>query len=212
MDKRALSHRLQQLRRIHTWQLVIILFFGLLVSATLLRLNNLNMVELRQAVISADEKLDSEATKAALVDLQRYVSSHMNTSLSPGVYLEKAYARDRDAAIASASSTSNPQSAAYQAASIECRARFQGGTESFRSDYVQCVIERVKALSPGADASSITLPRANQYRYNFVSPLLSFDLAGFAVLVCVFITGVIVVRILAVIVLRMLLKRRFNQV
>ncbi len=209
---RVLKGRLKSLQRIKTWQLLIVLFFSLILAATLLRFNNLGMIDRRQAVIDADKKGDRVATKQALVDLQRYVSSHMNTSLGSGVYLENAYQIDRAAAIAAATEASNPNSAVYQQASIECRSRFVGGVASFRNDYVRCVIDRVSSLSADSQAAqSANLPRLDSYKYNFASPVLSFDLAGFAVLFCLFVTGVIVVRILALIALRFLLRQRYRE-
>lgn len=157
----------------------------------------------------ADESADKQAITKALVDLQRYVSAHMNTGLGGGVYLEKSYARDRAAALNQAANATNPNSAAYNQAALDCRSRFQGGANSFRSDYVQCVVERVAALGEGTDAvSSLLLPRADSYKYNFSSPLLSFDLAGLFVALSLLLTGITVLRLVAIITLHQLLKRR----
>ena len=194
-----------------TWQLLVILLLGLLVAATFLRLNNLGMVDRRQAVITADEKGDDEAVKKALVELQRHVSSHMNTSLEKGVYRVKAYERDRDAAITAASSATNPQSEVYKQASVECRARFQGGVDSFRNDYVTCVLERVSALQSSSDPTAgANLPIADNYRYDYVSPLWTPDLAGLTVLFCVLVTGVIIFRLMTLGVLHLMLRRRYR--
>lgn len=212
MDKRNLRRWLKRLQLLKTWQLVVLLLLASLVAATFLRLNNLGMVERREAVLAADQKGDDKAVKAALVDLQHYVSSHMNTDLGKGVYLVKSYERDRAAALESATGSTNPNSAVYQQASVECRSRFVGGVESFRNDYVQCVIERVKSLGGGEDTSQLNLPRADLYRFDFRSPLISFDPAGLAVLVCLFILSVIVLRWLAFVVLRTLLRFRYRSV
>lgn len=209
-DRRQLKYRLQRLRQVKTWQLLVILFLMTLVAATLLRLNNLGMVERREAVIAADKNGDTQKTREALIELQRYVSGHMNTDLGNGVYLETAYARDRDAAITAASDSSNPNSAVYQQAAIDCRARFQGGAESFRNDYVACVAERVGTLSQGQAASALKLPPVDNYRFDYVSPLLSFDLAGLAVVICGLIVFVIVTRLITLGVLRALLKHRYQ--
>ena len=202
---------LRRLNMLKTWQLVVILLLGLLVSATFLRLNNLGMVEHRKAVISADEKGDDEAVKAALVDLQHYVSSHMNTSLEKGVYRVKAYERARDAAVEAATNASNPQSEAYKQASVECRSRFQGGVESFRNDYVSCVLERVSALSSASDPqTAVSLPQADTFRYDYVSPVWTPDLAGLSLLFCAVVTGVILVRLLALAFLHLMLRRHYQ--
>jgi hypothetical protein len=210
-EKRQLRHRLWQLRLVKTWQLLVILILLIVVASTFLRLNNLGMVERRNAVIAADKRGDDEAVFRALVDLQHYVSSHMNTSLGKGVYLEHKYNRDRDAALKAATISSNPNSPVYQQASIECRARWQGGVESFRNDYVQCVIEKVSGLSAGK-AAVLKLPRADMYRYSFVSPLWTPDFAGYTLLLCVAVTLVIVGRLVALGMLRLLLRHRYKNV
>jgi hypothetical protein len=163
--------------------------------------------------MQADKLADKEATKQGLIELQRYVSAHMNTSLGNGFYLEHQYNRDKEAALTAATSTTNPNSAVYQQASIECRNRFQGGVASFRNDYVACVAERVRALSPSTDPSvGLKLPKAESYYYNFASPLWSPDLAGIMVLFCLIVTSVILLRAIAAVVLRVVLKHRFKTI
>lgn len=210
-DKARYRRWLRRVRSLKTWQLVILLLLGILLSASLLRLNNLGMTERRSAVLAADQAGDKEKLRAAVVELQRYVSRHMNTDLQDGFYLSKSYERDRDAALAAAGAQTNPNSAVYQQASVECRSRFQGGRDSFRSDYVQCVIDRVSALSPqaGQDASR-NLPRADSYKISFSSPLWSLDLAGLAVAFCVLVTLVILGRFALAVLLRLLLRRHYH--
>ncbi len=212
-DKATYRRILRKVRRLKTWQLIIILFLGVILSATLLRLNNLQMVERRTAVIAADEKGDPEAIRSAVIELQRYVTGHMNTSLGNGFFLSRTYERDRDAALAAANQSTNPNSAVYQQASIDCRSRFHGGRESFRNDYVQCVIERVSAMSPQTDVEqTLALPKADAYKINFSSPFWSPDLAGLAVAFCVLVTLVILGRALLTLGLRMLLRRHYRSI
>lgn len=210
-DKRTLRKRLWQLRRIKTWQLLIILLLMVFVAATFLRLNNLGMVERRDVVLEADRRGDKDAIERSLVALQHYVSAHMNTSLQGGFYLEHEYERDRNAALEAATEAQNPNSSTYQQASVECQSRFQGGIESFRNDYVQCVIARVAELGQGEDAmAGLQLPRADMYHYNFASPLWSPDFAGIFVLICVAIVVIILARLVTMLVLRILLKFHFR--
>lgn len=215
LDKRKIHHYLRIVQSLKTWQLVIILLLMIFVSATLLRINNLGMLERRQAVIEADKSGDEEKTLQALHELRKYVNSHMNTSLGRGVYLEQSYVKARDAAIeeAAKATATNPNSAAYEQASMECRSRFAGGTESFRNDYVQCVIDRVGSLTQGQDPTTgINLPKVDTYRYNFVSPVWSPDLAGFSVLFTLLIALAIVLRIAIVAAIKALLKRRHSSI
>ncbi|HEX6258993.1 MAG TPA: hypothetical protein VFZ48_05935 [Candidatus Saccharimonadales bacterium] len=212
-NKKMLARQLWLLKRVKTWQLVIIFIIAAFLSATFLRLNNLGMIERREAVIEADKRGDERAIIRSLGALQEYVSSHMNTDLQNGVYLQYSYERARDKVLDNASNASNPNSKVYQRASVECRARWQGGVDSFRNDYVQCVIDRVKSLREGQDAlSSLHLPRADMYRHVFISPLWTPDFAGFSVLFCLLILLLIAFRLVAAAVLRILLHRRYQGV
>jgi len=176
-------------------------------------MNNLGMVERRTAVLQADEKGDKEAIHSSLIELQRYISHHMNTGLNGGLYLSHSYERDRATALEAAGSASNPNSAVYQQASVECRSRFQGGVASFRNDYVQCVVEKVSALSSAQDPTAgIHLPVVSNYRYDFASPVWALDLAGFVVALGALIIAVIVARLVGILVLHLLLRRRYNSV
>ena len=213
LDKAKYRRALRRVQLLKTWQLIVLLLLGILLSATFLRLNNLEMVERRSAVIVADEKGDKTAIHTTVVDLQRYVSRHMNTNLGNGFYLAKTYERDRDAALASANQSTNPNSSVYQQASIECRDRFQGGRDSFRNDYVQCVVDRVSALSPQTNAeTALNLPRADVYKINFSSPLWTADLAGLSVAFCLLITLVIVGRLVLIGVLRLMLQKHYRSI
>lgn len=210
-NKRHIRQWLDRVRALHTWQLIVLLLLGMLVSATLLRLNNLGMVERRTAVITADENGDRETLRQTVVELQGYVSHHMNASLGNGFFLSKTYERDRDAALTAAGDSTNPNSSVYQQASIECRSRFQGGRESFRTDYVQCVIDQVSTLGAQTDAEpALKLPKADAYKVNFSSPFWTPDLAGFAVAFCALVTLVIAGRMLLLVALRWMLRQHYR--
>ncbi len=204
-NKRQLKRLLYWLKRAKTWQLLLVVVLLLFIAATFLRLNNIGMIERRNAVYEADKQGDAVVIRQKLVELQKYVSSHMNTSLGKGIYLKESYARDKEAAIAAVANAQNPQSEVYQKASIECRARFQGGTNSFRNDYVTCVQEAVANL-PTDDQTAAFLPDPASYHYNFSSPLVSFDIAGITTVIILLLTGVIVARLILLISIRLLLK------
>jgi hypothetical protein len=213
-NKKAQYRRaLSAVHRLKNWQLIIILLLGVLLSASLLRLNNLGMVERRSAVIAADESGDPQRLQASVVELQNYISHHMNTSLDNGFYLTKSYERDRDVALQNAGSATNPNSAVYQQASVECRSRVPGGRESFRNDYVTCVIERVASLSPQTNAEqSLNLPKPEAYKINFASPVWSPDLAGLSVAFCILVTLVIFGRLVLLLILRLLLRQHYRSI
>lgn len=209
--RERLRRRLKHLRAVKTWQLVVLLLLSVVVSATFLRLNSLAMSELRKAVVAADQKGDTAATTAAIDALGKYVTSHMNTSLGDGFYLTASYERAREAAVQAAADTTNPDSALYQKASVECQSA--SARAAYGGYYVPCVLAKVKELgNSSALTSELQLPRSELYKVNFVSPLWSPDAAGISVTISLLILLIIIGRITGVIVLKFLIKRRFKTI
>ena len=195
-----MHHWLTVLNRIKTWQFIVLLVLFGAVASFLLRQNNLQMVELRAAVMKADEDPAGD-TKKALTNLQKYVAAHMNTDLGNGVYLQQTYQRAYTATLQAAANTTNPNSALYTKVELECRAIYNR-THSFPA-YTQCADDKLQQLAPGQDAlASVKTPNVALYHYNFISPLISFDPAGMFVLV----TGVIGICLLFRLMAYMLLK------
>jgi len=206
------THIVRGMGALRTWQLLLLLVPLLFVSATLLRMNNLGMVERRDAVLNADKAGDTDIIQRSLADLQRYVSGHMNTDMGNGLYLQYSYDRAYDAALSAASEGTNPNSAVYQQASVDCRSRFVGGVESFRNDYVQCVLQRVETLSPDADATGrANLPEADNYRFDYISPVWSLDFAGLFVALSALVVLLIVIKIISYGIFRVLVRRYYKR-
>lgn len=203
VDKKQISRNLKQLRHIKTWQLLILLILAGFISATFLRLNNIGMIERRNAVSAADSVGDERITQARLYDLQRYVSAHMNTDMGKGIYLETSYKRDVQAAYTKASGTSNGN--IYKKAQEVCAPRYT----SWSPAYVQCTVTELSKY-PSADA--LVLPKANIYLHSYVSPLWSPDFAGWSLVVCCVILLIIIARITSVAILRSLLRRRYKSI
>jgi hypothetical protein len=206
-SKRRLQYWLRALRRVKTWQLCVILIPLLFVAATFLRLNNLGMIERRDAVLAADKSGDKVKLQSSLIELQHYVSHHMNASLGQnGIGLQATYNRDYNAALAKAAQ-SGISGDIYQQANKICQA--QGG--SFNA-YVQCVSSRVASAGQGSDKlKSAYLPQPSAYQYNFISPIISLDLAGLTTVLCLIVTGVILARLLVILLLRLILRWRKYQ-
>lgn len=205
-DRFSARHLLRWLKKAKTWQLVLVLILLGFISATFLRLNNIGMIEKREAVIMADKKLNSADTKKKLTELQHYVSSHMNSSMGGGIELNETYQRDYNAAVKAAADAHNPNSDVYQKASIECRAKFRGNRESFQNDYVTCVAKAVANLPN--NSQNPDLPQKINYRYNFASPLISPDFAGFSVITTILLALFILLRLIALYSLKFIIKRR----
>ncbi len=203
-DKRQVRRNIRRLQHVKTWQLVVLLVLVGFIAATFLRLNNIGMLQRRDAVLQADKTGDPEAIKARLFDLQRYVSSHMNADMG-SIYLEDQYKRDSQQIIDGASGGENPNGNIYKKAQEVCAPRFTHYTQA----YLQCTKDYVGQYAPANDPSSVvSLPKADAYRYSFVSPLWSPDFAGLAVLVCLLILLMIFARLIGLGALRILLKMR----
>lgn len=194
MNKRKLHHTLVVLRQVKTWHLLIALVVLLAASAFFLRQNNLRMIELRNLVTGADEQ--NMDIPQALNSLQSYIATHMNTSMGDrGIYLEHSYQRAYDAAVQQAAQGGGSSAATYQQADKDCQGLFSK-TASFPA-YIQCVTDKVAASGAATDpVAAIKAPSADLYRFNFVSPAWSPDVAGFTLLATAMVAAIIVFRLL----------------
>lgn len=208
-DKKQVKYSIKQLQRVKTWQLVILLIFAIFVTLTFLRLNNIGMVERRSAVTSADEAGNSDAVISRLYDLQRYVSSHMNTDMGKGIYLQASYKRDVQKAYNVASADENPNGNIYKKAQEVCAPRFTLWSPA----YVQCTFGELSKY-PAADdlAGAVKLPPADMYLHVFASPLWTPDFAGWSLVVCIVIALVIIARTASLGVLRLMLARHYKSI
>lgn len=206
-DKRQVRQNIRRLEKVKTWQLFVLLLLALVVAATFLRLNNIGMIERRKAVMVADESGDVITIKNRLVELQRYVATHMNTDMGT-IYLEGQYKRDSEAANAAAARDSNPNGNIFKKAQEVCAPRYSH-LGSYSSQYQQCVINEInKYPSASQLTSELNLPKADVYRHSFISPLWSPDFAGFSVLVCLLILIVIIGRVISLATLKLILRMR----
>lgn len=185
-----------------TWQLVVLLVLSGFIAATFLRLNNIGMLQRREAVMQADASGDAIAIKSRLYDLQRYVTSHMNADMG-SIYLENQYKRDYQSALDSASGVTNPNGNIYRKAQDVCAPKFTSYTQA----YLQCTVDYLNQYAPAGDpAQTVKGPKADAYRFSYVSPLWTPDFAGFSVLFCLFILAVIFSRWLVILILKLMLK------
>lgn len=205
-DKRQIRRSIKQLQRVKTWQLVVLLIIASFVAATFLRLNNIGMIERRDAVYAADEAGNSDATIDRLYDLQRYVAAHMNTSLGAGIYLEASYNRDKQILLDRASADSNPNGNIYKKAQDVCRPQFS----RYSAAYVACTTSELAKYPAASELNEeVKLPQ-DLYRHAFISPIWSPDFAGWSVLVCVALALMIVIRLVSLLVLRIILHHHYK--
>lgn len=206
-DTRAIHKSIKQLQVIKTWQLVVLLVLMLFVSATFLRLNNTGMIERRNAVAHADETADEQEISSRIYDLQRYSAAHMNADT--GVfYLQKTYDRNVQDVIAQNSRVSERNKSLNAKAEAVCRPQFSG----YSTGYLQCFLAELEKQKGADTLPTVSPPNPALYRYSFISPVWSPDFAGFSVLITLVLMGVIVLRIIVLVILKLLLHHRFRQV
>ncbi len=195
-DKRSIKRELWRLEHVKTWHIVVLFLLSLFISATFLRLNNVGMVERRDAVYQADKAGDNFAIYSRLYDLQRYAADHMNANTGD-VYLDKTYTREierltkqaQDANTASSKKSAEILRQAYET----CKNRYPG----YSLSYTLCVgAEQDKIPANSIGVTKVEFPAPSLYRHSFISPLWSSDLAGWSVLVSIFLGVAIIVRML----------------
>jgi hypothetical protein len=205
-DKRQVRKTIKQLQRVKTWQLLILLILMGFLSATFLRLNNIGMIDRRDAVLTADKVGDLNVTQSRLYDLQRYVSEHVNADSGP-FYLEAQYRRDAQRIVDEASNDDNPNGNINVKAEAVCKPQYTVWSPA----YVQCFTDELAKYPPSADpAQNVVLPSTELYRHDFSGPLWSPDFAGWSILACIMIVLMILARLVSLGILRLLLKQHYR--
>jgi len=176
MDRRQLHHVWTKLRLIKPWYFLVLALLSGVIGVLALRANNEQMIKLRDAVYSADQKDGN--VQGTLQALQAYVTAHMNTNLSAGpdpVYppIQLKYTYDR-LVQAQADAVSQTNSQLYTDAQHYCEA--QDSTDFSGHNRVPCIEQYVESH----DVSLPTIPDA-LYKFDFISPTWSPDLAGWSV-------------------------------
>ena len=219
VEKQQVRTKIRRLEQIKTWQLVVLLILSGFMSATFLRLNNVGMIDRRDAVKQADVDGDETVIAKRLYDLQRFVASHMNTD--PGsVPLEHSYKRAYDRALqdfeAQIASQSNNNTVAEVRAYCDAQAQ-QGGWGRFLASadprYVQCINDKWNEYPSAENVNyHFQAPSTAPYYHTFVSPRWSPDFAGWSLVVTGIIALIIVVRFIILVILRILIKRKYQQI
>jgi hypothetical protein len=182
MNKRRLHHYGKTLRHLKPWYFLVLAVISTVICVTALRANNLHMVKLRNEVYAADK--NNGDVQGALRSLQAYVTTRMNTNLNSGnssVYppIQLKYTYDRLVQAQSAQrGETNGQ--IYTDAQHYCEQ--QNPTDFSGRNRVPCIQQYVQAHTGAAAASNIP---DSLYKFAFVSPRWSPDLAGWSMVVAV---------------------------
>jgi len=177
MNKRRLHHTWTKIRKLKPWYFLVVALMSTAVAVFALRANNQHMVQLRDTVYAADKS--NGDTETALRNLQSYVTTHMNTNLSAGnnaVYppIQLKYSSDRLVQQQS-SQTSKSNDEIYTDAQHYCEQ--QNPTDFSGRNRVPCIQQYVQSHISVTQPSSV--PDA-LYKFSFVSPRWSPDLAGWS--------------------------------
>lgn len=167
--------------------------FGVLTTAlglftVLALINNSKEAKRRYDALIAVDSAGGDV-ETALRDLRSYIYSRMNTSIgSPnGVYPPIQLKGTYDRLVAAEQQKLAGSSTIYDQAQAYCESLYPGG--QLRSSRVPCVTEYISARS--GNAEPINIPD-DQYKFDFVSPRWSPDVAGWA-LVMTIISGLVLI-------------------
>ena len=190
LNKRKLHHQFRYLKRVKARYFLITAAAFLALGIYGLRQNNFQMIKLRDAVEVADKQNGDVET--ALRELRQFVHSHMNTDLSTGntaikppIQLKHRYERLVQA------ETERVRKANEQVKKTGekiCGQKYPAG--GFNSPRVQCVAEYTRVNSE--DAREIP---SELYKFDFVSPVWSPDLAGFSLLISLIFFAAFIARV-----------------
>lgn len=179
-----------RIRPIKIWYLVVLFLACSLLCLGAARHNYQHMDSLRTAVYTADEK--NADTVTALQNLQKYVTTHMNTSLTAGssiyppIQLKFTYERLQNEA---STKYNQANAAVYTDAQKTCEQ--QNSTDFSGRNRVPC-IERY--VADHGVAPSPVIPDS-MYKFNFASPSWSPDLTGWSLVFSMVLLVAVVVRI-----------------
>ncbi len=180
MNKRHLHHFWTRFRAIKPWYFLALCLVSSVTCVFALHFNNIHMIKLRSAVFSADQ--NNKDVQTPLKALQAYVTTHMNTNLNAGknpVYppIQLKYTYER---LVKAQSDQVAQSNAtlYSAAQAYCEQ--QNPTDFSGRNRVPCIEQYVQAH----DTALTAIPDA-LYKFAFVSPKWSPDLAGWSMVLAI---------------------------
>lgn len=188
MNKRQLHHILVRLKKANYWYFLAAALLTGFVAIMALRNNNLTVIKLRQEVLQVDQQNGN--TEAALKKLRQYVYAHMNTNLasSTSVYppIQLKYRYERLAA-AEKDRISMQNGNTYNNAQTYCEKNFP---ESFfgagRLPCIQGYLDSHPNVQPIAIPDSL-------YKFDFVSPVWSADLAGLSLVLSGFLLAIFLI-------------------
>lgn len=197
MNKRKLHYLWKRLNQVSYWYFFIFFLVWAVVAVFALRQNNLTAIKLRDQVSKTDQA--NGDTEKALKNLRIYVYSHMNTDLatSSSVYppIQLKYRHERLVkAEQERVDAVNSHSNIYNDAQKYCEAT---QPQSFYgAGRLPCIQSYLDSHSSPPIAKPSIIPDA-EYKFNFISPTWSPDLAGWSMVLAIVGFGVFILSFLA---------------
>lgn len=190
-DKRHLHHVWRRLKPINAWVLLGLAVLFAAIGVYAMRQNNLVSLRLRDEVTKADEQNGDVETP--LRALREHIYSHMNADLSSGGGLQQPvqlkYRYDRLVA-AEKARVESANGNIYTQAQAECEKQFPAGQVGVSGrGRISCIEEYVSSRGVAENPVPDAL-----YKFDFVSPMWSPDIAGFSLLLAVIFFILFVVR------------------
>ncbi len=181
MNKRHLHHFWTRFRAIKPWYFLALFLISSIVYVFALHFNNIHMLKLRAAVFSADQ--NNTDVQVPLKALQAYVTSHMNTNLNAGknpVYppIQLKYTYER-LVKGQGDQIAKANAQFYNVAQAYCEQ--QNSTDVSGRNRVPCIEQYVQEHHTQLQQQ---IPDA-LYKFDFVSPKWSPDLAGWSMFVAI---------------------------
>lgn len=188
----------QNHRRFWVWSILALLAAVLaILSAVFLRQNNLNMAQLRDELVAADETGDIEQVQLAAQRLQNYVAHHMHT-MTGRIALQTLYEQAAEQAM-EASKPPEISTDIYTRATNDCKSQLAYGYRSWAS----CVATKVGLNSTTTLAvADEVAPDPDLYYVEYAPVRWSADLAGICLLLLTVDLIILGVGLLAVVIRR----------
>lgn len=191
-NKRKLHHFLTVLRQVNTYLLLGICISFAVLAVLSLRNNNQNMVKLRSAVFESDK--NNKDIELSLKNLRAYVYKHMNTNLASGANavrppIQLKYTFERLNAVNVATYQAETKRNLDDAERI-CVEQFPGTV--FSQPRLDCA--KAYAAAHPVVQKSIS---DDLYKFDFLSPAWTPDLAGLSIVISGLFFLLSVVRVLS---------------
>lgn len=189
MHKRRLHHLYIRLKEVRYLYLAVLFVIAAATFVFAYRYNNLEALRLRDVLVQVDR--DNGDVETALTNLREYTYAHMNANLSnpSGVYppIQLKYTYERLVAAEKAKAES-VNANLYTDAQNYCEQQI---TSRLTTQRVPCINEYLANYS----TPTITEIPDALYKFDFVAPAWSPDLAGWSLVAAAFLALVILIRI-----------------